>query len=199
MAPSEGARGCRGMTTRERRPQWRTRLIALMATAAIAIPFAAGTGVSATSSLFLPYQAISLGTTDSSAVAIGDVTGDGRADVVVTGSLGFSDYRVFVLAGLANGTPRRPGLVCDRRVGFVPAPDGRDRRHHRRRAGGCRRGCVESWHPGLSAARHRRPRRTDAHRDAGQPARAHRQPRRRRGTRRRRNRLGHEHGERLPR
>ena len=42
---------------RERRAQWRARLIALTATAAIAIPFAAGTGVNATSSLFLPYQA----------------------------------------------------------------------------------------------------------------------------------------------
>ena len=93
---------------RERRAQWRTRLIALTATAAIAIPFVAGTGVNATSSLFLPYQAISLGTTDSSAVAIGDVTGDGLADVVVTGSIGYSDYRVVVLAGLANGALDAP-------------------------------------------------------------------------------------------
>ena len=95
--------------------------MALAATSAIAIPFAAGTGVSATTSLFLPYQAISLGTTDSSAVAIGDVTGDGLADVVVTGSLGFSDYRVFVLAG----RPPIVGDVADRdrldRVRTVPA------------------------------------------------------------------------------
>jgi len=96
------------MTTHGHRPQWRARLVALAATAAVAVPFAAGSGVNATSPLFLPYQTISLGTTDSSAVAIGDVTGDGRADVVVTGSLGFTDYRVFVLAGRAGGTLDAP-------------------------------------------------------------------------------------------
>ncbi len=108
------------MTTRERRPHWRTRLAALAATTAIAIPFAAGTGVSATSSLFLPYQAISLGTTDSSAVVIGDVTGDGRADVVVTGSTGFTDYRVFVLAGLPDGTLGTPVSYATAGSGSYP-------------------------------------------------------------------------------
>jgi len=108
------------MTTRDRRPQWRTRLIVLAATAAIAIPFAAGTGVSATSSLFLPYQAISLGTTDSSAVAIGDVTGDGLADVVVTGSLGFTDYRVFVFAGRPDGSLDTPVSYTSAGTGSYP-------------------------------------------------------------------------------
>ena len=103
------------MTTRERRPQWRTRLIALTATAAIAIPFAAGTGVNATSSLFLPYQTISLGTTDSSAVAIGDVTGDGRADVVVTGSTGIRRLSRLRPRRTCGRDPRCPGLVRDRR------------------------------------------------------------------------------------
>jgi Fibronectin type III domain/FG-GAP-like repeat len=108
------------MTVRDHRPQWRTRLVVLAATAAIAIPFAVGSGVSATSSLFLPYQAISLGTTDSSAVAIGDVTGDGRADVVVTGSMGYTDYRVVVLAGLANGALDAPVSYASADPGSYP-------------------------------------------------------------------------------
>ena len=88
---------------RERRKPWRVRLIALAATAAIAIPFVGGSGVSATSSLFGMYQTITIDG-DPEAVAIGDVTGDGHADVVATGGLSFTDYRVFVVAGLPDGT-----------------------------------------------------------------------------------------------
>ena len=93
---------------RARRKPWRVRLIALVATATIAIPFAAGTGVSATSLLFAGYQSISLGASDTSTVAIGDVTGDGLADVVATGSVAFADYRLFVLAGQPDGTLAAP-------------------------------------------------------------------------------------------
>jgi hypothetical protein len=96
------------MSTRQRRAAWRVRLLAVIAAAVIAVPFAAGADVNATSSLFAGYQAIGLGTTDSSAVAIGDVTGDGRADVVVTGSTSFSDYRIYVLASLPDGTLDAP-------------------------------------------------------------------------------------------
>jgi hypothetical protein len=81
--------------------------MALAMVAAIAIPFAAIGGVSATSGLFAPYQSIALGT-DTQAVAIGDVTGDGRADVVATGSQGFADYRIYVLAGRPDGTLAAP-------------------------------------------------------------------------------------------
>ena len=88
---------------RERRTPWRVRLTALAATVAIAIPFAVGSGVSATSSLFGMYQTITLDG-DSQAVAIGDVTGDGLADVVATAGNSFTDYRVFVIAGLPDGT-----------------------------------------------------------------------------------------------
>jgi len=88
---------------RERRTSWRARLIALAATVAIALPFAVGSGVSATSSLFGMYQTITIDG-DSQAVAIGDVTGDSYVDVVATAGNSFTDYRVFVIAGLPDGT-----------------------------------------------------------------------------------------------
>jgi hypothetical protein len=108
------------MSTRQRRAAWRVRLLAVIATAIIAVPFAAGTGVSATSSLFATYQTIRLGTTDSSAVAIGDVTGDGLADVVATGSTDFSDYRVYVVAGLSDGTLGAPVSYATAGSGSYP-------------------------------------------------------------------------------
>src|SRR5688572_19609248 len=91
------------MAMRERRKPWRVRLIALAATAVIAVPVVGGAGVSATSSLFGMYQTITLDG-DPEAVAIGDVTGDGHADVVATAGKGFTDYRVFVVPGLPDGT-----------------------------------------------------------------------------------------------
>ena len=88
----------------------------LAATAAVAIPFAAGSSVSATSSLFGMYQ--TMRSTDTQAVAIGDVTGDGLADVVATAGNGFTEYRVFVIAGLPDGTFDAP-------VSYATAGSGR--------------------------------------------------------------------------
>ncbi len=81
----------------------------ISAAVAIALPILTWSGhASAASTLFAPYQSIALGT-DTKAVAIGDVTGDGRADVVATSSQGFyADYRVYVLAGQADGTLAAP-------------------------------------------------------------------------------------------
>jgi hypothetical protein len=79
------------------------RLTVLAVAAVLAFPFAAGSVAGATPSLFAPAQTIALGG-DTEAVAIGDVTGDGRADVVATGNLGFSDYRIFVVAGQPDGS-----------------------------------------------------------------------------------------------
>ena len=79
------------------------RLKVLAIAAVLAFPFAAGSAAGATPTLFAPAQTIALGG-DTQAVAIGDVTGDGRADVVATGNLGFSDYRIFVAAGQPDGS-----------------------------------------------------------------------------------------------
>jgi len=107
------------MGRRERRRLWPVRLTALAVAGAIAIPFVTGTGVSATSNLFAPYQSIALGA-DARAVAIGDVTGDGRADVVATASLGFADYRIFVLAGMPDGSLSAPTSYATAGSGSYP-------------------------------------------------------------------------------
>jgi hypothetical protein len=76
-------------------------LAAFLATAATA----AGAG-----SLFQPYQAIPVGSWPE-AVAIGDVNGDGRNDVVMTTSFYFddaNDYRLWVFAQAADGTLSPP-------------------------------------------------------------------------------------------
>jgi len=57
-------------------------------------------------SLFGPAQSIDVGSRPD-AVAVGDVTGDGRNDVVLTTTYSFddaNDYRVFVFPQLADGT-----------------------------------------------------------------------------------------------
>ena len=59
----------------------------------------------ATGGLFLPYQAIAV-PSEPDAVAIGDVTGDGRDDIVVTTGYDFdppNDFRLLVLAQTAAG------------------------------------------------------------------------------------------------
>ena len=67
--------------------------------------------------LFAPYQSFALGS-DTKAVAIGDVTGDGRADVVATSAQGFyADYRVFVFASLPDGTLAAPVSYPTARTG----------------------------------------------------------------------------------
>ena len=79
----------------------RARLTALAIGAVLAVPLMATNAAAA--GMFAPYQAYPVGSWPE-AVAIGDVTGDGRADVVATGNLGFSDYRIFVVAGQPDGS-----------------------------------------------------------------------------------------------
>src|SRR3954451_3732055 len=97
------------MTRREARRRGIARYGALLAAVAVAIPvLASGGHTSAASTLFAPFQSIALGS-DTKAVAIGDVTGDGRADVVATSAQGsYADYRVYVVASLPDGTLAAP-------------------------------------------------------------------------------------------
>src|SRR3954453_15172957 len=97
------------MGRREPRRDAIARVVAVLAVVAIAIPALASAGrTSAASTLFAPYQSIALGT-DTKAVAIGDVTGDGRGDVVATSAQGsYADYRVYVSASLPDGTLAAP-------------------------------------------------------------------------------------------
>src|SRR4051812_8017743 len=97
------------MTGREARRRGVARYGALLAAVAVAIPVLASAGhTSAASTLFAPFQSIALGS-DTKAVAIGDVTGDGRADVVATSAQGsYADYRVYVVASLPDGTLGAP-------------------------------------------------------------------------------------------
>jgi hypothetical protein len=106
------------------RPMTRTRFAILTLGAALAVPVAAGP-VAAGASL-LPYQVIAV-PSEADAVAIGDVTADGRADIVFT--TGYSndpvnDFHLFVLPQRADGTlgaavrystagtyPARPGSI----------------------------------------------------------------------------------------
>jgi len=110
----------------------------------VAAAFAIATGVAgAAGTLFQPYQAVAVGSSPE-AVAIGDVTGDGRPDVVMTTGFDFdpaNDYRVWVFAqtesgGLADpvsyptGDTRRPLSVAvgditgDGRLDVVVGLDG---------------------------------------------------------------------------
>src|SRR3954467_11181667 len=97
------------MGRREPRRGGIARVVAVLAAVAIAIPALASAGrTSAASTLFAPYQSIALGT-DTKAVAIGDVTGDGRGDVVATSAQGsYAAYRVYVSASLPDGTLAAP-------------------------------------------------------------------------------------------
>jgi hypothetical protein len=77
--------------------------------ALLAVPIGAGS-VAATGSLFLPYVAIPI-PSEPDAVRVGDVTGDGRDDVVVT--TGYSndpanDFHLFVLAQGSDGLLQAP-------------------------------------------------------------------------------------------
>lgn len=89
---------------RRNRSVTRTRFAILTLSAVLAVPLAAGP-VAAGAGL-LPYQVIAV-PSEADAVAIGDVTGDGRADIVFT--TGYSndpanDFHLFVLPQLADGT-----------------------------------------------------------------------------------------------
>jgi hypothetical protein len=108
------------MTGRNARRRRSLRLTVLVVAATMAIPLATGgAATAATTPIFAPAEVFPLGT-DTAAVAIGDVTGDGRADVVATSSAGSPDYRVYVLAGLADGTLAAP-------VSYPTADSGRHR------------------------------------------------------------------------
>ena len=82
-----------------------------VAIASVLGAFSIATGVAgAAGSLFQPYQAFAVGSWPE-AVAIGDVTGDGRADVVMTTGFYFdpaNDYRVWVFAETGSGTLAAP-------------------------------------------------------------------------------------------
>src|SRR5919106_5981155 len=82
-------------------------LAALGVVAALGI----ATGVAgAAGTLFQPYLAVDVGSWPE-AVAIGDVTGDGRADVVMTTGYAFdpaNDYRVWVFAQTESGSLASP-------------------------------------------------------------------------------------------
>jgi FG-GAP-like repeat/Domain of unknown function DUF11 len=83
------------------------RLVTVLALGAF---FAIAVSASAAGSLFTPYQAYAVGSWPE-AVAIGDVTGDGRPDVVMTTSYYFdpaNDYSVFVFAQTATGDLAAP-------------------------------------------------------------------------------------------
>ena len=79
------------------------------ATAAAAVLLGAGVA-GAAGTLFQPYQAFPVGSSPE-AVAVGDVTGDGRADVVMTTDYAFdpaNDFRVWVFAQTAGGSLAAP-------------------------------------------------------------------------------------------
>jgi subtilisin family serine protease len=72
----------------------------------IDVASALGGAVTPPSRLFAPFQATSVGSSPE-AVAIGDVTGDGRNDVVMTTSFYFdpvNDYHLFVFAQAPDGS-----------------------------------------------------------------------------------------------
>jgi hypothetical protein len=72
--------------------------------------FATALPASSAGSLFQPYQATAVGSAPE-AVAIGDVTGDGRNDVVMTTSYNAdpaNDFRLWVFAQAADGTLSSP-------------------------------------------------------------------------------------------
>jgi hypothetical protein len=78
----------------------------MLAVAAFMVTGVAG----AAGTLFQPYQAFDVGSWPE-AVAVGDVTGDGRADVVMTTDYYFdpaNDYRVWVFAQTENGALAAP-------------------------------------------------------------------------------------------
>jgi hypothetical protein len=84
-------------------------LQAVVASALGALAIATGVA-GAAGTLFQPYQAFAVGSWPE-AVAIGDVTGDGRADVVMTTGFYFdsaNDYRIWVFGQTGAGTLAAP-------------------------------------------------------------------------------------------
>src|SRR5919197_2639401 len=88
----------------------RARARPLVAALAVAAFLATATSAAGADPLFQPYQAIPVGSWPD-AVAIGDVTGDGRNDVVMTTHFYFDDahdYRLWVFAQAPDGTLSPP-------------------------------------------------------------------------------------------
>lgn len=86
------------------------RVAAIGAAVMLALPILASPVAATTTSLFGPYRAYSVGSSPE-AVAIGDVTGDGRNDVVMTTGYYFdpaNDYRLFVFAQTGAGLSATP-------------------------------------------------------------------------------------------
>jgi hypothetical protein len=86
------------------------RVTAIGAAVMLALPMLASPVAAATTPLFGPYAAYSVGSSPE-AVAIGDVTGDGRNDVVMT--TGYysdpaNDYRLFIFAQTGAGLSATP-------------------------------------------------------------------------------------------
>jgi fibronectin type 3 domain-containing protein len=95
-------------TVRPNRAHARARLIAVIVSVVVVLPIVPANV--AASGLFAPYQAYPVGSWPE-AVAIGDVTGDGRNDVVMTTSFYFdpaNDYRLWVFAQTADGNLAAP-------------------------------------------------------------------------------------------
>jgi hypothetical protein len=92
----------------------RTRMTAIGLASVLALPVMAPASAAAADPGFLPYQAIAV-PSEPDAITIGDVTGDGRSDIVVT--TGYSndplnDFHLVVLAQGANGTLLPPVLYA---------------------------------------------------------------------------------------
>jgi FG-GAP-like repeat/Fibronectin type III domain len=89
---------------RRKRPMTSTRFVTLALGAALLVPVMAGPATAAAS--LLPYQVVAV-PSQIDAVAIGDVNGDGRADIVFTTAYAndaANDFHLFVLPQRADGT-----------------------------------------------------------------------------------------------
>src|SRR3954468_6228439 len=110
MAPASPPGGPMTVTPRRLDPR-RGRLAVLVLAALLAIPLLPAVASAAVSS-FQPYATYP-GIVAPDAVAIGDVTGDGRADAVVTTGYSLNpsvDFKLAVLAQTAGGTLATPVL-----------------------------------------------------------------------------------------
>ena len=87
----------------------RISVLAIAAAMLLSVLAIVPAGVLASGTQFGPYQVTAVGS-EAEAVAIGDVTSDGIADIVLTTGYANTpaDFRLFVFAGLADGTLAAP-------------------------------------------------------------------------------------------